>query len=393
MKVESTPRWRPSGRAASLLLLVAVPVLALFFASNAVAAWTIQTPPVSSSESELEDVSCASATHCHAVGDALLGGGSGTVANRPLFETWSNEKWSSEGSNLETLGVVDVSCPEVARCLAIGQKIGLFKEKVAVGYRGGGLMWEEVDVDGGGLYRVLNSISCVTYLNCFAVGKNTQTGGTLIVKYNGGSWSSVTSPNPAGTSPELTGVSCTSATSCVAVGKYISGGNTLSFSEVWNGTEWKVVTTPNAAAPVSALADVSCSSSSACTAVGRSVNGSVIRPLVERWNGSSWTIQTAPYLGEGAELSGVSCPTSTSCTAAGSYKAGANQYPTALSWNGSGWVIQTVPSPTVPTGSTLQANLNGISCTSAMACLGVGTYRIVTGGVAGKPQQLIERLS
>jgi hypothetical protein len=41
----------------------------------------------------------------------------------------------------------------------------------------------------------------------------------------------------------------------------------------------------------------------------------------------------------------------------------------ASHWSGSNWVAQTVPAP----GS--HAGLNAIDCTSATACMAVGTYR------------------
>ena len=60
---------------------------------------------------------------------------------------------------------------------------------------------------------------------------------TLIVHYNGTSWSAVSSPNPVGaTSSELLGVSAASSTDVWAVGDYNNGTTNRTLIEHWDGT-------------------------------------------------------------------------------------------------------------------------------------------------------------
>ena len=66
---------------------------------------------------------------------------------------------------------------------------------------------------------------------------------TLVERWNGTSWSIVTSPNPSGaTFAVLSGVSCPSTTSCYAVGESALDKTLV---EHWNGTSWSIVASPN----------------------------------------------------------------------------------------------------------------------------------------------------
>jgi len=70
-----------------------------------------------------------------------------------------------------------------------------------------------------------------------------------------------------------------------------------------------------------ALLGVSCKSATSCTAVGYYVNDSTSVTLAERWNGTSWTIQSTPNPTGGSllQLNGVSCTSTVACTAVGQY--------------------------------------------------------------------------
>jgi hypothetical protein len=66
----------------------------------------------------------------------------------------------------------------------------------------------------------LDSVSCLSATNCFAVG--TWAGGsptqTLVAHWNGTGWTPIKSPNPTGSNGStLTGISCIGA-KCTAVG-------------------------------------------------------------------------------------------------------------------------------------------------------------------------------
>src|SRR5205823_6314005 len=112
-----------------------------------------------------------------------------------------------------------------------------------------------------------------------------------------------------------------------------------------------------------------------CTAVGSSddTNSAVYGTLAERWNGSSWAIQPTPNPSGvyGSRLSGVSCSSASGCTAVGGYVTSSGiEVTLAERWNGTIWAIQPTPNPTGAKSSQLAA----VSCNSASACAGVGTY-------------------
>ncbi|MDQ1422666.1 MAG: hypothetical protein QOD72_164, partial [Acidimicrobiaceae bacterium] len=110
-------------------------------------------------------------------------------------------------------------------------------------------------------------------------------------------------------------VSCTGASNCFAVGAS-STGNTSTLVERWNGTSWTIVTSPNpTGASSSGLAGISCIAATSCFAVGNTdIGGS--RSLIEQWNGTNWSVAaaTAP-----PSLNGVACISATSCYAVGGY--------------------------------------------------------------------------
>ncbi len=130
-------------------------------------AWSIVPPPQLVSDLvRLDDVSCASATSCVAVG--LFEGGGGTAVARTLIERWNGKVWSVQPS----------------------RNRGIFNE--------------------------LTSISCVSAVSCQAVGGD----GTrqLIESWNGHTWSIVPNPSRQGVNSGLIAVSCVSVTSCKGVG-------------------------------------------------------------------------------------------------------------------------------------------------------------------------------
>ena len=211
-------------------------------------------------------------------------------------------------------------------------------------------------------------VSCPTANSCMAVGTYTKPSGlgvSLAEQWNGHSWRVLPMPSPPGAAvSNMIGVSCTSASACTAVGAANpTGSGAKTLAERWNGTKWSIQATPSP--PRGGFSAVSCTSASACTAVGASSAGT----LAESWNGTKWTVQATPNPPQGGGfLSGVSCTSATTCIAVGA----SNPFtPTAKTlaerWNGTQWTIQATPNPSQGGGE-----LNGVSCTSASACIAVG---------------------
>ena len=219
--------------------------------------------------------------------------------------------------------------------------------------------------------NALVGVSCVSATACTAVGgHNTR---TLIESWNGARWSVVPSPGPGPGGGFLESVSCVSATACMAVGVHLD----MSLAESWNGARWSVVPSPRPGSD-SELHGVSCTVAGTCMAVGfYATSTGVVRTLIESWNGTRWAVVPSRNPGTARsirDLRSVSCTSAAACTATGNYFARRHGPGRTLveSWNGTRWAV--VPSPSRGSDSYLQ----GVSCTSAAACMATG-YSTISG--------------
>ena len=258
----------------------------------------------------------------------------------------------------------DVSCPSSIYCVAVGTDT----KGATLGERWSGGTWSVMTTANPAGEGSLEKVSCSSASFCIATGK---VGSTLFSEYwNGSSWSLVGFPLPVGSKGSaIEAISCTSSTACVAVGRYtgskgeFSEWNTL--IEHWDGSKWSIVPSPNAEGKAfSRLFGVSCVSATSCLAVGFANEklGSAPAPLVQKWDGSKWSIISAPTPpgGSGTLLS-VSCPVASFCMASG---AGAENLAFAASWDGASWKAQ---------GSGLPNALRSISCATQNSCELVGS--------------------
>jgi len=242
----------------------------------------------------------------------------------------------------------------------------------------------------GALESALYGVSCASTTVCTAVGHSFfNRGGSIFAvaplaeRWDGARWSIQSTPDPTSASQigesGFYGGSCASVTACTAVG-FEDNSNTvgaapgMTLAEQWNGVGWSIQPSPNATGVLtSQLNGVSCTSTTACTAVGLSGGPGAHVPLAERWDGVGWSIQTipAPSGATDTRLNGVSCTSATDCIGVGSFFGNARtNVPLAERWDGVGWSIQTTPNPTGATDS----NLLAVSCTSTTACTAVGSF-------------------
>ena len=329
-------------------------------------------PPGSNPSALLRGVSCPSTSSCVAVGSFR----SDTVPGAALVERWDGASWTIQnapdpagGSSSNLQGV---SCASATACEAVGYSF------FADGFRPFAERWDGTSWTAqsvpfpAGEEGSLQGVSCASANDCVAVGReDTSTGSNaFVVHWDGTSWAIQTALGPPQTA-ELHGVSCSAATACTAVGDAGAtreGGASATLAERWDGTAWTIQPSPSpAAVGDDELLGASCPSATACTAVGFSSDDVSVTsgPLVERWDASGWTIQATPTVADGAALNGVSCASAKACTAVG-----AGNFALGEGWDGRSWTLQDVP---VPAGATLSA-LNGVSCTSANRCTAAGYY-------------------
>ena len=226
--------------------------------------------------SYLTDISCVSAAMCFAVGSHYTS----STGNTPLIERWDGAAWTIvSGPETSNVALEAVSCLSASSCFAVG--FGGVIERFD------GTSWSVAPSPLTNLDNLF-SISCNASTNCFASGYATDLAGfedptaTLVVRWDGTTWSIVPSPTPAkAQTAELFGVTCPSASKCMAVGHYSLAAPdddvrpTSTLVEQWNGASWSIVpsVTPHVAAfpasPVeSDLFGVSSAPGTGCVAVG-----------------------------------------------------------------------------------------------------------------------------
>ncbi|HXQ44620.1 MAG TPA: hypothetical protein VN816_08275 [Acidimicrobiales bacterium] len=308
----------------------------------------------------LTGVSCPSAGTCVAVG--YYDDASGIAHG--LIESLSSGTWTATTAPITGLSpaagsdpahsgqlLESVSCPAAGTCVAAGSYTDTSADDQGMFESLAGGTWTAATAPLGGLSPAAGTnpevqfagVSCPVSGTCVASGVYVDSSGNdqgLIESLAGGTWTATTAPTSglspsAATSPQLNlgGVSCPVAGSCVAVGGYSdTSGNRDVLTETLSGGTWTALTVPTAGLspaagtdlPAPALGNLSCLSATACVAVGFYVDTTDAgHAMVETLSGATWTASTAPdgALGNkpGADLRGVSCPAADACVAVGNY--------------------------------------------------------------------------
>jgi len=344
-------------------------------------AWVLQSAPLPSIaiDGQLLGVGCGSATSCIASGLYL----DSHDLVYALAEPWNGTVWTV-GTAITTQGALPalfdaVACTSVSACIAVGTTTDVTGANLALAEQWDGTAWsiQSIPSPAGSSFTQLRSIACATATSCMTVGELFDSQGfpiAVVEQWDGSAWHIESLPFPASAqSDSLAGVACGSAASCIAVGVSVdSAGTSHMLALAWDGTAWTQQSVPPpAGAQFVFLASVSCTDASTCTAVGEYVDAAgTTRPLAERWDGTAWAVQPTPMPSgaQSAELSGVSCAAATACIAVGDDKdASGRMAPVAERWDGVAWTAQSIPSAGA-TGS----RLNGVSCSGATSCTAVG---------------------
>lgn len=330
--------------------------------------WSITlTPNQLQSVDSLADVSCSSTTSCAAVGWWSSNGS----ADATLGEIWNGSAWvitTTPDNGREDNYLVSVSCSRPSRCMAVGNyDTSSGTETLAESWNG--KRWSIVPTPHLGPNSALSAVACTSSSMCIAVGQHGSA--ALVESWNGTKWSVLRSPH-RGSADLLDGVSCTSSRHCVAVGYYSGDGSGAvdTLVESWNGTTWSVVSSPNPSKDFNFVLAVSCASASSCMAVGEEEKGSDFLNMAERFNGKTWEVTKIPDPSSTYDqLNGVSCSTSASCVTVGYSESHGIELALGESWNGHSWSNVT---PADPSATSYQ--LSGVSCASASHCMAVGGY-------------------
>jgi hypothetical protein len=350
--------FNPRVLLAFTLCSVAVILAALGFAATPTAplaptgpGWSVVNSPNANLPQMFNDVACASASDCWAVGTRYNGA---VYRDVTLIERWNGTSWTivnspnatdPQNSVQENL-LEAVSCTSTSDCWAVGQRSGYPSQPLIEHWTGGG--WAIVTSPNTGSIAALKDVTCLSASECWAVGYSAvapvaSPDQTLIEQWNGTAWLIVPSPN-AGTAENnhLTGVSCTSGSDCWAVGYYYTGSVNQTLIEHWDGTSWSIVASPNTTTNQNNQFNaMTCLSSSDCWAAGTFSAANIDQPLTARWNGTTWTIVSSPAATSGASLKSVACKSASECWAVG--KVSNVDQPFMQRWNGTSWGMVSSP--------------------------------------------------
>jgi hypothetical protein len=220
--------------------------------------WSLFPNPtlLPNSQGDLFAMTSASATDIWAVGNLVQTFSNGGSTSYNLFEHWDGTSWTPTFINTAGFeGLTGVSEDATNDAWAVGDNGG---STLAIHWNG--TKWAAVatpDNLGEGPNQ-LNAVVALAPDNAWAVGYSTpglagqSATLTLILHWDGTTWSIVPSPNvgPNSTnqSNRLLGITTNSADDIYAFGSYFAAdgsGHQMTLLLHWDGTTWTIVTSPN----------------------------------------------------------------------------------------------------------------------------------------------------
>jgi Bacterial Ig-like domain/FG-GAP-like repeat len=234
-----------------------------------------------------------------------------------------------------------------------------------------GSSWSQVPApDVGTGANALNGVDALASNDIWAVGYSEVSGrySTLIEHWDGTRWRIVTSPN-AGTSGDnvLTSVDALSGTNAWAVGSSRAATSRKSLIQRWNGSSWTIVSSPNPGTLSNSLLGVAAAGPNDIWAVGWKNSGNGLQSLLLHYDGTGWTEgATVPKVGTGDNvLTGISVVSNDDVWATGYYVDGTKYRTLTLHYNGTTW--SHVPSPNGADGTDILMGIDASSPTNAWA--------------------------
>jgi putative hemolysin len=293
--------------------------------------WTEESSasiPSSATSGTLNGVSCPSSSFCMASGGYIDSTGTQGFAEKytSVSKKWEEVKPSlPAGASQSELD--RVSCPSASMCMiaavySTGSEVLPFAEK-----------WispnttsaEATPYPVASKDTALIGVSCVSSTECMAVGYTGKSSTSLTAlsdRWSGGSWAQTTNVSRAGfSSSRLWGVDCLpgAAVSCTGVGWGTSSGKELAIAEEWTKAGgWLEAAAKSPSSSVNVLGGVGCTKT--CIAVGYATTATEPEVLIERLEGPTATLETPAKLTGFSKLSGISCQTAKAeCMAVGYY--------------------------------------------------------------------------
>ena len=310
-------------------------------------------------------------SHVWAVGDHAASDG--------LIEKWNGTQWNlvnSPAVSLTTSTLVAADALSSSDAWAVGYSRTNGTNTVLV-ERWNGSAWNVVSAPAPSGSSYLTSVTAISANNVWAVGyyDNGSNNRTLIMHWDGTAWTKISSPNFGTNTNVLNGVYGSDANNVWAVGYALNPPVIPQQTLVlrWNGRTWSLVTSPNGTPYGSSLNSVSGTSASDVWAVGTSYDGASLKTLTLHWDGSTWSVIPSVNTGGSAtnnHLASITALAATDVWAVGSYSTPDGFNTLILHWNGSAWAIAASPNVSLTINS-----LYAVDKVSATGIWAVGVYR------------------
>src|ERR1700691_2822006 len=271
--------------------------------------WTAYPAPLINGEltADLQGVVDISPTQAWAVGNVTFGTNPGQI-----IERWNGTKWSLfpnptllPNSQGDLFAMPSTSATDI---WAVGNLVQTFSNGGSTSYNlfehWDGKSWTPTFINDAEGFEGLTGVSADATNDAWAVGNNG--GSTLAIHWNGTNWAAVATPENLGEGPnQLNAVVALAPDNAWAVGYSTPGlagqSATLTLILHWDGTTWSIVPSPNggpnSTSQSNRLLGITANSADDIYAFGSyfAADGSGHQmTLLLHWDGISWTIVTSP---------------------------------------------------------------------------------------------------
>jgi hypothetical protein len=299
----------------------------------------IQSPHMEATAVTLRDISAVSAIEIWSVGVVYSDDVPSTLTERWDGSSWSIIPSPNPGtSGSELYGVAALSSNDV---WAVGAFYDVLASE-AFALHWDGATWSSVQIlNLPGPRSFLFDVDAISPNEVWAVGAyaNGSFVGTLTAHWDGMVWTGVPTPNPSTTENILYGVTVASTNNVWVVGRYHPMDpphQTLILH--WDGNTWTQVLSPSPGAGNNELQDIDAVSSSDIWAVGSSTNGAGYNSLIMHWDGNTWVQMPSPRPGISNPLYGVTAISPNDVWATG-YAVSSTLDTLIEHWDGSIWNV------------------------------------------------------
>jgi hypothetical protein len=302
----------------------------------------VQDPPFAVTSNvpfaPLAGVAAISATDVWAVGRD-----DGTM----LAENWNGQQWSSvplpeatciaSTTNCRLTGVSGDSASDV---IAVGNDLGAGP----TAFRWNGSAWQQLTVPSGAWWQSMAHVKAFSPTSAWAIGETaTSTGYTATATHwNGTSWTQVATPFSTTLVLTMNAISGSSPSDIWAAGTAQSQGwrNRVTQSVLlhYDGTSWSQVTVPDNSG-ISDVAAISASNAYAVTADG----------TILHWNGTAWSVATTAFMSFTVLSPAIAVASASNIWIAG--VVASNEFAVAH-FNGTSWSSQPEPAGFTATGGS-----------------------------------------